>query len=125
MRKRRGPYSDPRQGSILKQIDNCFTAHNTDTLDASVLMEWAYGPKVIRKNCMTSRTGKRQKWPYESLKRALLKVATPIGRSPKGSGRPTLWKLDPKKAALRGWSKPERQYEVALWQALRSRDRRK
>jgi hypothetical protein len=39
MRKRRGPYSDPRQGSILKQIDNCFTAHNTDTLDASVLMD--------------------------------------------------------------------------------------
>ena len=44
MRKRRGPYSNPRRGSILKQIDNCFTAHNTDTLDASVLMEWAYGP---------------------------------------------------------------------------------
>jgi hypothetical protein len=121
MRKRRGPYSDPRQGSILKQIDNCFTVHNTDTLDASVLMNWAYGPKAIRKNCMTSRTGKRQKW----LKRALLKVATPIGRSPKGSGRPMPWKLDPEKAALRGWSKPERQYEAALWQALRSRDSRK
>ena len=125
MRKRRGPYSDPRQGSILKPIDNCFTAHNTDTLDASVLMNLAYGPKVIRNKCMRSHTGKRQKWPYETLKRALLKVATPIGRSPKGSGRPTIWKLDPEKAALRGWSKPERQYEAALWQALRSRDSRK
>ena len=86
MRKRRGPYSDPRQGSILKQIDNCFTAHNTDTLDASVLMEWAYGPKVIRKNGMTSRTGKRQKWPYGTLKRALLKVATPTPLADSESG---------------------------------------
>ena len=75
MRKRRGPFTNPRQGNILKQIENCFTAHNTDTLDASVLMNWAYGPKVIRNKCMRSRTGKRQKWPYETLKRALLKVA--------------------------------------------------
>jgi hypothetical protein len=108
MRKRRGPFTDPRQGSILRQIDNCFTAHNTDTLDASVLMEWAYGPKIIRNKCMRSRMGKRQKWLYESLKRALLKVATPIGRSPKGSGRPTLWKLDPERAALRGSRKRDR-----------------
>ena len=105
MSRRRGPFSDPRHGSILKQIGECFRTYKTGTLDASVLMEWAYGPKIIRKTCMTSRTGKRQKWPYETLKRALLKVATPIGRSPKGKGRPTLWKLDPEKAALRGWGK--------------------
>ena len=61
--------------------------------------------------CMLSRTGKRQKWPYEMLKRALLKVATPIGRSPKGRGRPMLWKLDPERAALRGWRKRERERE--------------
>ena len=101
------------------------TAHNTDTLDVSTLMDWCYAHRVIRKKCMRSRTGKLQKWPYEMLKRALRKVATPIGRSPKGSGRPTIWKLDPDKAALRGWSKPERQSEAALWQALGSRDSRK
>jgi hypothetical protein len=42
------------------------------------------------------------------LKRALLKVATPIGRSPQGRGQPTLWRLDPEKAALRGWRKREK-----------------
>jgi hypothetical protein len=59
---------------------------------------------------MLSRTGKRQKWPYEMLKRALLKVATPIGRSPKGR-RPMLWKLDPERAVLRGCGKRERERE--------------
>jgi len=109
MVKHRGPFSDPRQGRLLQQIDRAFLAYATDTLDASVLFEWVYGAKVIRK-LATSRTGKRQKWPYEALKRALLKVATPIGRSPKGSGRPTIWKLDPERAALRGWRKREKRY---------------
>jgi hypothetical protein len=87
----------------LQQIDHAYIAFNTDTLDASVLMEWTYGHRVIRK-LQTSRTGKPQRWPYEMLRRALMKVATPIGRSPK-RGRPILWKLDPDKAALRGWRK--------------------
>jgi hypothetical protein len=103
MIRRRGPFTDPRQGSILKQIDNAYTSHGTDTLDASVLMDWAYGPRVIRKKFMRSRTGKPQLWPYEMLRRALRKVATPIGRSPKGSGRPIIWKLDPARAELRSW----------------------
>jgi hypothetical protein len=100
MAKRRGPYTDPRQGRVLQQIDRAYAAFDTDTLDASVLMEWAYGAKVIRK-LQSSRTGKPQKWPYEMLKRALMKVAIPIGRSPKGSGRPMLWKADPGRMKLR------------------------
>jgi hypothetical protein len=40
MTKRRGPYSDPRQGSVLQRIDNAFTSYGADTLDASIPMEW-------------------------------------------------------------------------------------
>src|SRR5262249_52862095 len=107
MTKRRGPYSDPRQGRVLQEIDNAYTFHNVDTLPASVLLEWCYGAPVIRR-LIVSRNGKSVRWPYEMLKRALLKVATPVGRSPRGRGRPTLWKLDPEKAALRGWRKRDK-----------------
>jgi hypothetical protein len=112
MAKRRGPYTDPRQGRVLQQIDRAYVAFDTDTLDASVLMEWAYGAKVIRK-LQSSRTGKPQKWPYEMLKRALMKVATPIGRSTKRRGRPMLWKLDPERAALRGRRRREKGLNLA------------
>ena len=115
MAKRRGPYTDPRQGRVLQQIDRAYVAFDTDTLDASVLMEWTYGAKVIRK-LQTSRTGKPQKWPYEMLKRALMKVATPIGRSTKGRGRPMLWKLDPERVALRGWRKREQRLGLVPWE---------
>jgi len=100
MAKRRGPYTDPRQGRVLQQIVDAYAAFNTDILDASVLMKCAYAHPVIRR-LQRSRTGKPQKWPYEVLKRALIKIATPVGRSSK-RGRPVLWKLDPERAGLRG-----------------------
>jgi len=107
MTKRRGPYSDPRQGHILQQIDDAYAAHNVDTLSASILMEWCYGAPAIRR-LMVSRNGKSVRWPYQTLKRALLKVAIPVGRSPKGKGGPMLWRLDPEKAAQYGWRKREK-----------------
>jgi hypothetical protein len=79
MTKRRGPFTDPRDGRLLRQIRNAYSAFNTDVSDASTLLEWAYCHRLIRTKFMRSRTGKPVKWPHEMLKRALLKVATPVG----------------------------------------------
>jgi hypothetical protein len=106
IRARRGPLSDPRNGRLLVQIDHAFTAYNTDVLSASVLIEWCYGGPTIRRLDGEMRGMKSApSWQRANVRRAALKICTPIGRSPTGTGRPMLWKLDPAKAALRGWRK--------------------
>ena len=101
-RKRRAPLSDPREGRVLKQISRAFEALGTDVLPSTVLVDWCYGERVIRK-----LTGSPS-WHREMVKRAASQMCIPLGRSPKGKGRPMLWKLDPEKAALRGWRKRDR-----------------
>jgi len=110
MRKRRGPFTDPREGRLLKQIRWAFEANTVDVLTTHDLLKWCYGGPAIRR-LMISRTGKPRSWPREMVKRAALKLCMPIGRSPKGSGRPMMWKLDPEKAALRGWKKRGKRYQ--------------
>jgi len=105
MLKRRGPFTDPREGRLLREIDRAFTAHKADVLTTTVLLDWCYGARVIRK------IAGDPSWHREMVKRAALKVCIPLGRSPKGSGRPMMWKLDPEKAALRGWRKREKRYK--------------
>ena len=105
MRKRRGPFTDPREGRLLREIDCAFTAHNADVLTTTVLLNWCYGGRAIRK------LEGDPSWHREMVKRAALKICIPLGRSPKGSGRPMMWKLDPEKAALRGWRKREKRYK--------------
>jgi hypothetical protein len=39
--------------------------------------------------------GPRKGWHYVEARSAARKFCTPIGRSPRGSGRPMLWKLKP------------------------------
>jgi hypothetical protein len=101
MIKRRGPFTDPREGRLLRQIRWAFEAHAVDVLTTHDLLEWCYCAPAIRR-LMTSRTGKPQSWPREMVKRAALKVCTPIGRSPRGSGRPMMWRRDPERMRLRG-----------------------
>jgi hypothetical protein len=102
IRARRGPFTDPREGRLLRVISNCFTAYNVDVLRSDILVDWCHGAKAIR------RLEGSPSWHRETVKRALLKVATPVGRSPKGKGRPMLWRLDPEKAAQYGWRKKEK-----------------
>jgi hypothetical protein len=44
-----------------------------------------------------------QKWHRANVTRALKKVAIPIGRSPKGRGRPMLWQAIPELIEARSW----------------------
>ena len=96
MIKRRAPFTDPREGRLLRQIRWAFEVRAVDVLTTHDLLEWCYAAPAIRR-LMISRTGKPQSWPREMVKRAALKVCTPIGRSPKGSGRPTMWRRDPER----------------------------
>jgi len=115
MRERRGPFTDPREGRLLKQIRAAFIANNVEVLSASILLKWGYGPPVIRK-----LTGS-PKWHRENIKRSALKICTPIGRATgkgAGSGRPMLWKIDPERAQLRSrrgrWVRKQQRRENAL-----------
>jgi hypothetical protein len=95
MQRRRGPFSDPRQGRLLSEIEWAFKIKNAEVLPTTVLLEFCYGGWTIRKLSGSPA------WHREMVKRAALKVCTPVGRSPKGSGRPMLWKADPERMKLR------------------------
>jgi hypothetical protein len=92
----RGPFTDPRDGRILRAIRLCSIAADTDVLSSAELMGWAFG--------MERELGRLKGWHYESLRRGLRKVAVPIGRrSGKGAlkGRPMWWRLGPARMRLR------------------------
>jgi hypothetical protein len=93
----RGPFSAPRDGRILTAIRYAYIANKTDVLPGSAFLEYAFA--------MEQALGKLKSWHYESLRRGLRKVATPLGRrSGKGAGkgRPEWWKIDPAKVEERG-----------------------
>jgi hypothetical protein len=95
MRKRRAPFTDPRQGRLHKQISRAFQHYGVDVLPSTPgrMVLW---PKVSPPARWISLLAR------EMVKRAALQMCVCLGRSPKGRGRPMLWKLDPEKAALRG-----------------------
>jgi hypothetical protein len=95
MQRRRGPFSDPRQGRLLSEIEWAFKLKKAEVLPTSVLLEFCYGGRTIRKLSGSPA------WHREMVKRAALKICTPVGRSPKGSGRPMLWNADPERMKLR------------------------
>jgi hypothetical protein len=105
IRKRRGPWSDPRYGRLMRQIDWAFEHHNTDVLPSTILVDWCYGQK-----CLRALVGSPS-WHRQMVKKAALRMCIPLGRkSGRGAGRgqPTWYRLDPEKAALRGWRKRDR-----------------
>jgi hypothetical protein len=98
MQETRGPFTDPREGRLLKQIHAAFIANNVEVPSSSVLLEWGYGPPTIRKLAGSP------KWHRENIKRSALKICTPIGRAAgkgAGSGCPMLWKIESERAELR------------------------
>jgi hypothetical protein len=61
----------------------CFVAGDGKPRSMTELVAWAF-PEIDRHEC----------WHRWSARRALLKIARPIGRSPSGRGRPGIWSLD-------------------------------
>jgi hypothetical protein len=95
---RRGPFTDPREGRVLKQIHSAFIALDVEVLSTGVLVDWAYGPPPIRK------IAGNPSWHRQHIKVAASKICTPIGRATgkgAGSGCPQMWKIDPERAKIR------------------------
>jgi hypothetical protein len=91
----RGPFSDPRQGRLLRQVAFAFWSW-----EAPPSLRPNDAPAVVTTNwllsyCYPWEYYKREikQWHREMVRRAARKVAIAVGRSSKGSGRPTIWRL--------------------------------
>src|SRR5689334_7930671 len=90
VRSRRGPFSDPRDGRLLRGIRYSAESMDIPILTTSQLLEWTYAGQRTNKS-----------WHREMTRRAAQKVAIPLGRSPTGRGRPMMWNIDPDRISLR------------------------
>ena len=72
--------SSSREGRVRRQVRRCFIAGSPRTM--SELLKWAY-PRLDHFEC----------WHRWSVRRALLKIAKPIGRSSVGRGAPGIWAI--------------------------------
>ena len=87
MKAARGPYSDPRDTYIMREIRWAFESSNGSPYRRDKLVEKIFGWQ-LRLN------GKPKKSRhYQSVRRALRKMATPIGRA-STRGRSVLWQPD-------------------------------
>jgi hypothetical protein len=77
--------SNPREGRVLRQVRRCFVAGDGKPRTMSEFLRWAY-PELDHFKC----------WHRWSVRRALLKVAKPIGRSSVGRGAPGIWVIGSK-----------------------------
>ena len=81
----------PREGRVMRQVRRAFVAAGMKPLRSVDVLPWAF-PHLDR----------FKDWHRWSCRRALLRYATPIGRS-RGRGSPVIWSpLLPKQNA---WSK--------------------
>ena len=94
IRSRRAPFSDPRDGRLLRGIRYAASGKDVEVLTTSQLLEWTYAGHRIQ-------GGKNKSWHREMIRRAARKVAIPLGRSPTGRGRPMMWKVDPERISVR------------------------
>ena len=85
MKAARGPYSDPRDTYITREIRCAFESSNGRPLSTGYLVEKIFGWQ-LRLN------GKPKK--ISSIRRALRKVATPVGHRASTRGRSVLWQPD-------------------------------
>ena len=93
----RGPYSDPRDTHIASMIRYAFERSHGKPLSTGQLVEQIYGWQLRVQ-------GKPKKsYHYEAVRRALRKVAVPIGR-PSTRGRSTLWQSIPEMLEQRSWT---------------------
>ena len=96
MKAARAPYSDPRDTHIASMIRYAFERSHGKPLSTAQLVEQIYGWQLRLK-------GKaKQSYHYEAIRRALRKVAVPIGRA-STRGRSVLWKSD-ERMELRSWT---------------------
>jgi len=96
MKAARGPYSDPRDTHIASMIRYAFERSHGTPLSTGQLVEQIY--------CLQLRVkGKPKKsYHYETVRRALRKVAVPIGRA-STRGRSVLWQPIPELLEQRTW----------------------
>jgi hypothetical protein len=84
MKAARGPYSDPRDTYIARTIRYAFERSNGKPLSTGQLVKEIYGWQLrVERKPLRS-------WHYQNVRRALRKVATPIGRA-STRGRSVLW----------------------------------
>ena len=97
MKAARGPYSDPRDTYIASMIWYAFERSNGKPLSTGQLVEQIYDWQLRVQ-------GKAKKsYHYEAVRKALRKVAVPIGRS-STRGRSTLWQPIPELLEQRSWT---------------------
>ena len=87
MKAARGPYSDPRDTYIGRTIRYAFKSSRGKPLSTGQLVKEVYGLRL--------RLDRKppESWHYQNVRRALRKVATPIGRA-STRGRSVLWQPD-------------------------------
>ena len=87
MKAARGPYSDPRDTYIARTIRWAFERSKGKPLSTGQLVKEIYGLQL--------RLDRKppESWHYQNVRRALRKVATPIGRA-STRGRSVLWQPD-------------------------------
>jgi hypothetical protein len=97
MKAARGPYSDPRDTHIARMIRYAFECSNGKPLSTGQLVEQIYGWQLRVQ-------GKPLKsYHYLAIRRALRKVAVPIGRT-STRGRSVMWKPLPELLEQRSWA---------------------
>src|SRR6516164_7417794 len=97
MKAARGLYSDPRDSHIASMIRYAFERSHGKPLSTGQLVKEIYDWQLRVQ-------GKPKKsYHYEAVRRALRKVAVPIGRS-STRGRSTLWQSIPEMLEQRSWT---------------------
>ena len=85
MKAARGSYSDPRDTYIARMIRYAFGFSWKARIDGQLVKEiYGWQLRVKRKPLKS--------WHYQNIRRALRKVAVPVGRA-STRGRSTLWQL--------------------------------
>ena len=87
MKAVRVPYSDPRDTYIARTIRYAFESSRGKPLSTGQLVKEIYGLQLrVERKPLKS-------WQYQNVRRALRKVATPIGRA-STRGKSVLWQPD-------------------------------
>ena len=96
MKAARAPYTDPRDTYIARTIRYAFESSGGKPLSTGQLVNEIYGLQLrVERKPLKS-------WHYQNVRRALRKVAVPIGRA-STRGRSTLWQPIPELLEQRSW----------------------
>jgi hypothetical protein len=90
----RTPFTEIRDGRLLKQLRFAFTASHGKPLSTAELLPICYA--------IESAFGQIKTWQRINLRRAAKRVARPIGRAT-SRGRPIIWEPIPEAMELRGF----------------------